>query len=57
MNLRQRVRWIAFATLQPLIYVLPCAAMIYICMKPTEQEATGRTNVRGPQNGLTAGKG
>jgi hypothetical protein len=49
--------WIAFATLLPLIYVLPCAAMIYICMRPREQEPTGGTNVRGPQNGLTAGKG
>lgn len=25
--------WIAFATLLPLLYVLPCAAMMYMCMK------------------------
>jgi hypothetical protein len=28
--------WIAFATLLPLIYVLPCAAMMYMCMKHTK---------------------
>jgi len=25
--------WIAFATLVPLLYVLPCAAMMFMCMK------------------------
>ena len=25
--------WIAFATLLPLLYVLPCAAMMFMCMK------------------------
>ena len=25
--------WVAFATLLPLLYVLPCAAMLYVCMK------------------------
>lgn len=25
--------WVAFATLLPLLYLLPCAAMMYICMK------------------------
>ena len=31
------LNWIAFATLLPLIYVLPCAAMIYVCMKHTKR--------------------
>lgn len=25
--------WIAFATLVPLLYLLPCAAMLFMCMK------------------------
>lgn len=25
--------WIAFAALLPLLYLLPCAAMMYVCMK------------------------
>lgn len=25
--------WIAFATLVPLLYVLPCAALMFMCMK------------------------
>ncbi len=25
--------WIAFASLMPLLYVLPCVAMMFMCMK------------------------
>jgi hypothetical protein len=30
------LNWIAFATLLPLIYLLPCAAMMYVCMRHTK---------------------
>jgi hypothetical protein len=29
--------WIAFATLLPVLYVLPCAVLMYMCMKDTKQ--------------------
>lgn len=25
--------WVAFTTLLPLLYVVPCAAMMYVCMR------------------------
>ena len=29
--------WVAFADLVPLLYVLPCAAMMFVCMRHGQQ--------------------
>lgn len=46
--------WIAFATLVPLLYVLPCAAMMVMCMKGMNHGQTGNRDAASPSPATVA---